>query len=585
MLGRLRTIVALAALAIAAAAAGLTALPPLDRDEARFAQASTQMMESGDYIRISFQDEPRNKKPAGIYWLQAASVQMFSNPEARAIWAYRLPSVLGVVILVLATYGAGCILLGRRAAFAGAALLAVSVLVGAEGGIAKTDAMLAGLTALAMAAVAALYAGKNRWYGVLFWFAIGAGVLVKGPITPMIAILSIGMLVILDRRARWLQPLLWWPGPLIAVLMVGPWLYFMQKATGGAFLLDAVGQDFAPKLGGGQESHGALPGTYLVLVWLTLFPAVAFLVPGIALGVRAFFRPREDMEGIVLRFLVCWALPAWIVFEIVPTKLPHYVLPLYPALALMAGFAYDALADRRAPIVAQIVSFVLFGLIGGLLAAMIVLLPTLISSGVILDPEFNALVEELQHISPVAQLAPLVIAGGLFAVPLLFWRVPRTALILAIAAGLTVQWAARFVVLPSIETLHVSARISETLEALSLHPRLSSLAKPPLVSAGYSEPSLVFLTRTDTILAADGAEAARYAGEEAGRATLVEAAEESAFLAELDAMGADAVEVERINGLNYSRGDPVSITIYRTTQRAPRRSSAPVEAPVAESTP
>ncbi|NIR59012.1 MAG: glycosyltransferase family 39 protein, partial [Gammaproteobacteria bacterium] len=153
MIGRLRTIAALAALAVAAAVAGL-ALPPLDRDEARFAQASAQMIESGDYIRITFQDEARNKKPAGIYWLQAAAVQTFSSPEARAIWAYRLPSVLGLVIAVIATYGAGCLIVGRRAAFAGAGLLAVTVLAGAEAGIAKTDAMLMGVTAVAMAALA-----------------------------------------------------------------------------------------------------------------------------------------------------------------------------------------------------------------------------------------------------------------------------------------------------------------------------------------------------------------------------------------------------------------------------------------------
>src|SRR6516162_8767255 len=50
---------------------GLATIPPLDRDEARFAQATRQMLETGDFVRIRFQDEARNKKPIGIYWLQA----------------------------------------------------------------------------------------------------------------------------------------------------------------------------------------------------------------------------------------------------------------------------------------------------------------------------------------------------------------------------------------------------------------------------------------------------------------------------------------------------------------------------------
>src|SRR5438034_2741472 len=77
---------------------GIAAIPPLDRDEARFAQATRQMLETGDFLRIRFQDEARNKKPAGIHWLQAAAVSAFSQPASTAIWPYRLPSVAGALI-------------------------------------------------------------------------------------------------------------------------------------------------------------------------------------------------------------------------------------------------------------------------------------------------------------------------------------------------------------------------------------------------------------------------------------------------------------------------------------------------------
>src|SRR6202158_3612298 len=80
---------------------GIFSIPPIDRDEARFAQATKQMVESGDYIDIRFQDEMRYKKPVGIYWLQAAAVQAgeaLGVPRARTtIWLYRIPSLLGAI--------------------------------------------------------------------------------------------------------------------------------------------------------------------------------------------------------------------------------------------------------------------------------------------------------------------------------------------------------------------------------------------------------------------------------------------------------------------------------------------------------
>src|SRR5581483_2668472 len=103
---------------------GLAAIPPLDRDEARFAQATRQMLESRDFLRIRFQDEARNKKPAGIYWLQAASVAALSDAESSRIWPYRLPSLIGAGAAVLLTFALGSALVGRPAALIGAALLA-----------------------------------------------------------------------------------------------------------------------------------------------------------------------------------------------------------------------------------------------------------------------------------------------------------------------------------------------------------------------------------------------------------------------------------------------------------------------------
>src|SRR5580704_5027706 len=91
-----------AVIALIASLPGLFTLPPTDRDESRFAEASAQMLESGDATNIMFQDTPRYKKPVGIYWLQAASVATVSSVERRQIWPYRIPSVLGAMLAAAA---------------------------------------------------------------------------------------------------------------------------------------------------------------------------------------------------------------------------------------------------------------------------------------------------------------------------------------------------------------------------------------------------------------------------------------------------------------------------------------------------
>ena len=145
---------------------GFFQIPPVDRDEARFAQASKQMIESGNYVDIHFQDEVRYKKPVGIYWLQAAAVragEALGIPHARTtIWLYRLPSLFGATGAVLLTYWAALAFVGGRAALLAALMMASSVLLGVEARLAKTDAMLLFTCVAAMGAMARIYLAQRR---------------------------------------------------------------------------------------------------------------------------------------------------------------------------------------------------------------------------------------------------------------------------------------------------------------------------------------------------------------------------------------------------------------------------------------
>src|SRR5437660_2704155 len=178
---------------------GISEIPPLDRDEARFAQATRQMLETGDFVRIRFQDEARNKKPIGIYWLQVAAVTALSSPESAAIWPYRLPSALAATAAVLLTFGFGARLLASRVAGFIAAVLTASALgVVVEAHLAKTDAALLAAVVAGQGTLGLVYIGTRNGRRVgwpvpsLFWLAEAVAILLKGPPGPVLALLTAG---------------------------------------------------------------------------------------------------------------------------------------------------------------------------------------------------------------------------------------------------------------------------------------------------------------------------------------------------------------------------------------------------------
>src|ERR1700753_2018133 len=145
---------------------GFFTIPPIDRDEARFAQATKQMVETSDFVDIRFRDEVRYKKPVGIYWMQAAAVETASAlglPKAQLrIWVYRIPSLIGAVGATLLTYWGALAFVTRRGALLAVLLMCSCVLLNVEARLAKTDAMLLLTVIAAMGAMARVYLSWQR---------------------------------------------------------------------------------------------------------------------------------------------------------------------------------------------------------------------------------------------------------------------------------------------------------------------------------------------------------------------------------------------------------------------------------------
>ena len=535
-----------AVIALVAGLPGLIAVPPLDRDESRFAQATAQMLETGDIVVIRFQDQPRFKKPVGIHWLQALSVALFSNVEDRQIWAYRIPSLIGAMLAAAACAWGAKAFFGDIPGLAAGAMLGATLMLSTEAFIAKTDAVLCGCTTLAMAALGRMYArangghpvGRRAW--LFFWAPMAVGILDKGPITPMVAGLAILALVVADRKTRWLARLRPYWGLILVAAVVGPWAGAVTVATDGAFWSTAIAGDLAPKLAGGQETHGAPPGYHTLLAPLLLFP-MTLMLP--AAAVAAWRRRREP--GV--RFALAWLIPAWIVFEATPTKLVHYTLPTYGAIAWLAAAALAQPIGARA----RWTGAALSGLFGVLLAGACFYLVEAYG--------------DASDIPEAALSALLLAAAGLGGAWLLARERPLPAVTAAVGLGVAAHGALAAGLAPRLLPLWLSSRTERALEKAQLLPE-QGIADAPVSVAGYAEPSLVFLVGTETELA--GPEDAAEAITE-HRPAVVEARQQAAFEAALARDGAQAHLVAAVRGLDYSDGKKMTLRIYEAATPAP----------------
>ena len=367
---------------------GLLATAPIDRDESRFAQASRQMFESvalppdrrdpalhsGGLAVPMVGAEPRLTKPPLIYWLQSASAWVCTggDPTRDAIWMYRLPSVLAAFVAVLATWRLGCSMFGARTGWIAGATLAVCPMIVLDAHQARADQILLACTTVAMWALWAVgngqramgesgHGGRAARKGehdgrpsdgetdrrrdeadqprvqargflpvLALWLAVGAGILAKGPITPMVVLLAVTTLCVMTRSVRWFRatrPLL---GLLIVTLVIAPTIWAVARHIGWDQFVETIQREVLGRSGSAREGHFGPPGYHLLLM-------VGFFWPGSMLVGLSFLRAWRERRAAPHTFLLAWLVPGWVVFELVMTKLPHYTLPMYPALALLAS--------------------------------------------------------------------------------------------------------------------------------------------------------------------------------------------------------------------------------------------------------
>lgn len=557
---------------------GLSSIPPVDRDESRFAQASRQMLEAatlpadqqdpslhaGGLVVPRVAGTPRLNKPPLIYWLQSASAWAFTagDPARDAIWMYRVPSVLGALCAAFITWRIARTMMSPPAALLAGALLAVCPIVVWDAHQARADQVLLACTTLAMGALWHIWSHRDRpapgalarWGPpLILWTATGAGLMTKG-VSPLIVTLAVVWLCFIARRWRWLartKPIL---GLAILTLMVAPWVIAVGAQIGWSDYLSILFDETAGRAGGAKEGHWGPPGYHTVLSAALFWPGslltlAAFAAAWKRAGILAApaerapwrvrlasiprrWRERTPMDDASL-FLLAWLVPAWVFFELVSTKLPHYTMPLYPALALITARAIDdhLSKSKTAPAV-PLSGLLIWALIG---VAWVAAAPAGIA---------------LMVWGPVpAALIGAALAAVLLALAARRVRAGRITGAHAWAIGASVVFAITLlgVVLPHSRALWVSSRLADHLDPAA-----------PVGAIGYHEDSLLFLTRgtLERLPDLSPPEAAAWLAAHPDHQLIL-----PAELA--DALDPAPETVGNVRGFNYSTGDAVDLRIVR----------------------
>lgn len=306
-----------------------------DRDEPRFARATVEMIESGNYLVPTFNGKMWADKPILFYWFMSVPVRLLGPTE----FACRFWGGVGTAITCLLTFFIGQRLFGTKAGLWAMIILASTLLMLGVGTIATIDAVLLPFILAVMAIfVRAAVSGTRISYIIIAGIALGAGMLAKGPMG-LQPIVVIAVALWLGRKAGLgVKRFVW---PFAAALIIGgliflAWAIPANNATDGEFLRVFIGRHVLTRAIKPMEHHGGnfllyLP-YYLVVITGGFFPWTLHL-PGAVSSVLG-----GRIGGKYCRaLLISWIVPMFIIMTLAVTKLPHYIIFIWPAMAIMVG--------------------------------------------------------------------------------------------------------------------------------------------------------------------------------------------------------------------------------------------------------
>lgn len=325
-------------------------------DEGLNSQAGQEMYESGNWIVPSFNSEIRNAKPVLLYWLQMVCYRWLGVSETSA----RLPSALAGLASILTVCWLGRRLFNPMVGLLAGVILATSVSPCIAAHFANPDALLLLFTLLALACFWYDWTSTGPWRCILGGACTGLAVLAKGPVGLALPLGVIVLFLLWQRRLGWLFRLEQVKGWISFLLTAAPWYVWVALETKGQWLSTFLAKENWACFRTTMENHGGPFWIYLVFLVVGLVPWSIFLGMAVAgvvsrlrreespnttidLSVRDGLREtiNQSSDAAALQFLICWFVVVFGFFSLAATKLPNYILPLYPAVALLMARALD----------------------------------------------------------------------------------------------------------------------------------------------------------------------------------------------------------------------------------------------------
>ena len=514
-----------------------------DRDEPRFARATVEMVESGNYLYPTFNQQLRPDKPILIYWLMSIPVRILGVSELSC----RLVAPCAALITALLTFWLGRRLFDQKTAFWAGLILMLTPLMIVSGTAATTDALLlACITGAIVSFMLSWLNGFQLWHIILLILSLSGAMLTKGPVGLAVPLLVI-IAILLFARNQTLKP--WhYAGWLLFAVLASTLLFLSwglpaNAATNGEFLRLGIGKHVVDRSLNAMESHGGKSIVfyfyYIPVLVLTFFPWILYLP---RIFVHSPIWSNENPKR--LRLLFCWAIPVIVLMSLVATKLPHYILPAWPALAMMASLGFNQ-ANRTQHngnnALAARIGLWLFMFIGAVLGLGLILAPWVMAQ----SPLFGIRV-------------PATVIGSIFLTMTgLSWAYYQKGLHRYVAgvlgAGmLIILVSASLFLLPAIERFKLSPMVAEVIQQ-------NSAPKVPVATCGYGEPSLNFYLGRGPITPIEGPDLLKWATAPGQGVLVVTEAKFMPYIAIFDTLKIETLDI--IPGFNYSQGKQVRIHI------------------------
>lgn len=348
-------------------------VPPLwDRDEPRNAGCAREMLSRGDWVVPIFNDELRTHKPVLLYWVMMAAYRLFGEGE----FAARCGSALAAVGTVLLTYETGRHMFGRSAATWAGVVLSTTLMFGVAGRAATPDALLIFFCTLAITLFVRAVFGDQRQAArpthfpssipvvVAIYAAMGLAVLAKGPVGFVLPTAVIGMYLLIARLPPQPPPVNWWSWlvfvlrpfaplhflrtcwlmrPVTAIVTIAavslPWYAWVTWRTDGAWTRGFFWEHNVGRAMQVSEGHsGPAVLFYVVAMLVGFFPWSVLTIPTGCHVVKGISKEAPIQQRLAATFLLGWVGVFVGLFSLAQTKLPSYITPCYPALAILIGW-------------------------------------------------------------------------------------------------------------------------------------------------------------------------------------------------------------------------------------------------------